>query len=905
MDQPVTVSGTARIPAIAGAKLQIHYVVSSHWDREWYLPFQGFRARLVPMLDQVLDNLRDARWTCFVMDGQVSAILDYLEIRPENRERLVAFITAGRLLIGPWFTMPDERILSGEALIRNLLRGFRESRALGVEPMRYGYICDIFGHCAQMPQIFAGMGIRHAFVWRGTNDHTHPQIFRWRAPDGSEVLTHKASEDQAYSSARYFVGQGLAESGEAWRASARTGALKWRADEDARANVPVYLLLEGRDHNVPRTGLIEELDELRRILPDAEVIHSDFLRYAAAVEPYRGGVPVVTGELVAPARDPAEWSALIQGCMSSHVPMKQANAHGEMLLTRWAEPLSAWVALLGKIPPAPGFLALAWRYQLLNHPHDTICGCSIDQVHKDQEYRYDQARLIAEEVIGTCLEKLGAKPADKAKGLALTVVSSSALAAERVVTLEVDYPSEMPAKQLGGFPDDPIPCFDVLDESGQRIDYQLHSYVRDARDQDMSGLIWGLRGAYRVRLSLRLRHDGIAARQLRMVPRERWYRLPGTQLTAPDRAENAHLTLKVLPNGALELHDKQTGRTFTDLCVFEDAGDAGDGWYHLKPVNDQRFLSTGFATGISVITDGPLVSTFRIEKRLLLPAAHDWIQRRRGDSRRELVLTLDVTLRAGARTVECALHCDNTIRDHRLRVLFASGIAGDDCFASQAFTVLRRPRGADATTSEWKENDVPERDTQGIVGVDDDHGGLAILAREGLHEAAVLADQAGTIALTLLRAFRKTVKTPSDDRSQLQRPLSFTWLIAPFTGRARPAHLWQDLIAFHGGLRVHALRSDDALAARWFARLRSGAAVLSAVKPAEDGDGIIVRVFNPTDDAVSDDLDFPQPFTSAIEVDHAEEALPGSTPIAGSSRLTLALPPQRIRTFRLRFATRV
>ncbi len=223
MNQTSTISGAPRLPA-SGSRLQIHYVVSSHWDREWYLSFQGFRFKLVHMLDQVLLHLRDDRWTCFVMDGQVAPILDYLEIRPENRNRVCELVRAGRILVGPWFTMPDERILSGEALVRNLLRGFRESRALGAEPVRYGYICDIFGHCAQTPQIFAGMGIRHAFVWRGTNDRTHPPAFRWRSPDGSEVLAYKASDDQSYSSARHFIGWGGPGLGtEAWREAARLG----------------------------------------------------------------------------------------------------------------------------------------------------------------------------------------------------------------------------------------------------------------------------------------------------------------------------------------------------------------------------------------------------------------------------------------------------------------------------------------------------------------------------------------------------------------------------------------------------------------------------------------------------------------------------------------------------------
>jgi len=897
-----TISGAEIIPVPVGSRRKIHYVVSSHWDREWYLSFQGFRYRLVQMLDRVLEHLVDPRWTTFVMDGQVVPLLDYLEIRPEQRTRLREMVASGRVLAGPWYCMPDERILSGEALVRNLLHGFRETRALGAEPMRYGYVCDIFGHCAQLPQIFVSMGINHAFVWRGTNDRSHPQIFRWRSPDGSEVLAHKASDDQSYSSARYFAfPSAAADRGESgWQAKAREGARRWWNEEVARANVPVSILLEGWDHNVPRRGLIEALEELRAEFPDAEITHSDFMRFATDLEPYRAQVPVVMGELVAPARDPAEWSAFIQGCLSSHVPNKQANTLCETLLTQWAEPLVLWASLSGHPPQAPGFLVQAWRHMLLNHPHDSICGCSIDQVHKDMEYRFDQARLIAEELILACLDQLAGSPEPAAKGLALTVLSPCPVAVERIVTLEVDYPHDMPAKQLHGFPGDPVPCFDVLDEEGRRIDYQLLSYVKKATEQDLgNGLVWGMRGAFRVRMALPLRHEGLGARSLRLAPRDRWYRATGSQLVSPHCAENAHLRLTVQPSGTLSIFDKATGRDFTDCCLFEDQADAGDGWYHVAPTDDQRFLSSGFATGISVIADGPYLTTFRIEKRMVLPEAFDWIQRRRSEARRELVIILDVSLRAGERRIECEASFDNTIRDHRLRVLFASHVLGQDSFWSQAYTCLRRRRGADPATSDWKECDVPERDTQGIVGVDDDAGGLAILAGEGLHEAAVRDDADGTIALTLMRGFRKTVRTPMDGRSQLLQPLQFRWLIVPFSRRADPARLWNELRAWHAGLRIHARKGDQPAAARWLLRQTTGAVVVTACKPAEDGKGIVVRVFNPADTAAEDDLVFLTPFTHAIEVTHAEESLPGAVALPPGAVVRVRLPAQRIASYRI------
>jgi mannosylglycerate hydrolase len=149
-------------------KQSAHVVSHFHWDREWYLPFQDYRALLVSVLDELLDLLeQDPGYRCFTLDGQTVPLEDYLAIRPEQRDRLLRQIKAGNIEIGPWFVQPDEFLLSGESLVRNLLLGFRQARAFGVEPMKVGYVPDCFGHISQLPQLFAGFGIGSAVLFRG------------------------------------------------------------------------------------------------------------------------------------------------------------------------------------------------------------------------------------------------------------------------------------------------------------------------------------------------------------------------------------------------------------------------------------------------------------------------------------------------------------------------------------------------------------------------------------------------------------------------------------------------------------------------------------------------------------------------------------------------------------------
>ncbi|MEI7837422.1 MAG: glycoside hydrolase, partial [Planctomycetota bacterium] len=171
-------------------KRTVHYTLSTHWDREWREPFQGIRYALVTLMDRVIAGLEDGRLQGpFQTDGQSILIDDYLEIRPDRRAQVERLAREGKLVVGPWYSMPDEFTVSGEALIRNLLVGRQDARAIGGEPSRAGYVPDMFGHTSQLPQIFAGFGIPVGYVWRGIN--LQQRNFIWRGADGTEMPCHK------------------------------------------------------------------------------------------------------------------------------------------------------------------------------------------------------------------------------------------------------------------------------------------------------------------------------------------------------------------------------------------------------------------------------------------------------------------------------------------------------------------------------------------------------------------------------------------------------------------------------------------------------------------------------------------------------------------------------------------
>src|SRR4051812_32959370 len=169
-----------------------HYVISTHWDREWYEPLQGYRMRLVSLLDEVFDTFeRDPPFSIFTMDGQYIPIADYLEVRPERAECVRRYVKQGRLKVGPWYVLPDEWLVSGESLIRNIQLGLRLSSKLGAPPSRAGFACDLFGHISQLPQLFQQLGIPFGYVWRGTYEREHKGHLNWQSPDGTVLPAYR------------------------------------------------------------------------------------------------------------------------------------------------------------------------------------------------------------------------------------------------------------------------------------------------------------------------------------------------------------------------------------------------------------------------------------------------------------------------------------------------------------------------------------------------------------------------------------------------------------------------------------------------------------------------------------------------------------------------------------------
>ena len=353
-----------------------HYVLSTHWDREWYQTFQDYRYRLVQLVDRVLDGWqREDLCGPFQTDGQAMVFEDYLEVRPERAEQVRQLVREGRFVVGPWYVLPDEFLVSGESLIRNLRLGRQIASDLGGKPSDAGFLCDMFGHNSQMPQILAGFGIRGGFLWRGIN-LVDQHLFRWRGADGTELPTYRFGKI-GYCSYAVQVRVANPNDPRPTEAEIETRLQAFLEEENEKTAAGPLLLFDGGDHMEWDPTAYRVLSRhLNQPGENYEIMHSSLETYLDGLTHVREEIPlVVEGELREPGlhSDGVDAQWLIPGVTSSRVRIKQANAACQSLLCQWAEPVSAFAsAVLGGLALPAG-----------------LPGCGLEMVDPEPPARFD------------------------------------------------------------------------------------------------------------------------------------------------------------------------------------------------------------------------------------------------------------------------------------------------------------------------------------------------------------------------------------------------------------------------------------------------------------------------------------------------------------------------------------
>ncbi len=851
--------------------LIFHLIAHTHWDREWYLPRAAFHARLVALLDDLLEHLRaEPEYRSFLLDGQTVLVEDYLRARPDREPVVRALVTEGRLQVGPWYVLADEQVPSGEALIHNLLLGTAHAEQLG-DRSEVLYSPDAFGHPAVWPALAREFGIRFGVLWRGLGGEPGQErdLYRWQAPDGRDVLVwHLPPEG-------YESGVGLATAGDGlageW-ARVRDGLVRRAAGR----HIPVFI---GADQHAAPRDLEHLRDRLASLEPHngVRVSRLDEFFQQAAADAGAASAPLLRGE----QRWSYRYAWTLQGVHGTRAHLKRRNSGVELALERMAEPLAALARRTS--PPDPlastrrggtragatdggrdrrAVLDLAWRTLVQCQFHDAIAGCCADPVARALETRFDEVEAYAAEVGRGALHDLVGHDPDAARepGVehtpTLVLWNPAARPREGVVIADLTwFRRDVPVGPAlpGGRPvrESPAPGpFALAGPDGaaiavQRLDARPGQERLDAArhypDVDVVDVV---RVAFRAPAA-----TGLGVLALTPAPGSgaRPLLARADAATAAARTlTNPFVKVTLEPTGALTLTDRRTSERLTGLLRLESESDAGD-TYSVCPAKRGTLVRNARPARVRTLARGPLVAA--------IEASYDL--------RGRVAVRLVVLLHADSPVVRCIMGIDNRAANHRLRARLPTRVAGVPALAGTQFGVISRPAMIVDPAAYPLETPVPTAPAQRFVAVTAGRRGLALLA-PGFFEYELTPE--GDLLFTVLRAVGQlsrgdlptrpghagwptptpAAQCPGRDRIELA--------VVPLAdGDARGDRLmqwWED--AF---LPIRGIWLRDAIAWRpapTGIALEGAGLVLSAVKPpaagagAGAGAGMILRCYNVT-----------------------------------------------------------
>ncbi|MGW4476318.1 glycoside hydrolase family 38 N-terminal domain-containing protein [Nonomuraea sp. NPDC004354] len=739
---------------------EIVVVPHTHWDREWYEPFQRFRLRLVALMDEVLDTMEREPDYHFTLDGQLACVDDYLEVRPENRDRIAALVEAGRLAIGPWQILLDEFLCSGETIVRNLELGMDRADKLG-GAMPVGYLPDMFGHTAQMPQILALAGLAQACVYRGVPASVVTDAFAWVAPDGTAVRAQYLPAGGYGNGAHLFEapGQVLARA-ETFVTTMR----RWQGEDKP------LLAMYGTDHSAPVRGLPEMVASLGARMGTL----SGYIG-AQGTE----GLPRVHGELRSHAR-----ANILPGVISVRAHVKQAMGRAERMVERYAEPLAA---LWGESWPER-FLDMAWWRLIDASGHDSVTGCGVDETAQQVAARIAEAEHLGQAVRDMVTSRLAAAVPSGA----VLVVNPSPFPRTGVVLMDVAGLDPLvdaagravPAQTLEYAPTllldeemDPRLAFTFIHGTelyGQHITgWSIADGVlvfRVAREPaaafdvaEVAAALAEAEGAVtRVRIVAEARRTVAALVDTPALGHTsvRPGRPSGPRSQAPGagprgvRAEgqvldNGLLRVEVAADGTLTLTGRD-GVTIAGAARIVEGGDVGDTYNHAPPAADLLVLAPE-SVEVSLVCSGPLVAALDVHRGYAWPRGTDVTEAdgpadplpaaARTAAVEHVTVATRVELRAGEPFVRLHVEFDNRCADHRVRLHVPLAEPAAASFAEGQFAVVERAPTAEGGCGETP---LPTFPASSWVAA----GGVAALL-EHVTEYELVDDE---LALTLLRS---------------------------------------------------------------------------------------------------------------------------------------------------------
>ncbi|MDO4779152.1 MAG: glycoside hydrolase family 38 C-terminal domain-containing protein [Tissierellia bacterium] len=761
----------------------VHVISHSHWDREWYLPLINHQMRLVDLIDGIIEASKDNKFVSFQMDGQFLPIEDYLNIKPQNREIVYKLIREGKIIVGPWYILQDSFLTSGESNVRNLEIGIRKSKELGV-PAMIGYFPDTFGNIGQAPQILKKANIHNAYFGRGVKatgfanvvfeDYTSKNSeMYWKSPDGSKVLSVLFAN-------WYCNGVDMPSDPQLLK----NYLDRKISDMEKFASTRHLLLMNGCDHSPVQKNIGEIISTANSLYDEYEFIHSNLEDYYKAVnsEVNPENLNVIEGELRSQTTD--GWGTL-QGTSSSRYDLKYMNKNVEMRLEEVIQPLYT-MFFEPKDYPAEK-IDFIYRHLLSNHPHDSICGCSIDSVHNGNVRRFkdclealDYLELEAKNYLRSNLEN------NYEEDYVFTVINTTPYHQRKEAKVLIDYDKRM---WTGAEYKEIVKELEKVKISNLQVIDDKKSYETYIKDLGVNFGYELPKSSFRkpyysrqILVKFMCELDPFERRIFRLKEMPDY--IGKANLIDTNVLETDYFKIRVENNATLTILDKRNNKEYRNVLMLEDSGDIGNEYIY-KQSSDNEVIKSSRMLGFSVEEETTKRYTIRIKESITVPESADisldkeqkdlvdirYRKSKRSDKTKELTVYKKISIDKLTPTIKIRLELENNVKDHRLRLLFGHDLNTENVWAESIFEVVKRPANPPKT---WTNPDYSQNLNR-FVQMKDEQGGFTV-STIGVQE---YENKEEGLYLTLFRAVGEMGDWgyfPTKD-SQMQIPMRFNFFL--------------------------------------------------------------------------------------------------------------------------------
>lgn len=833
-------------------KTKVHIIPHSHWDKEWYFTSSRSKIYLIKHIKEVLDVLENKEdFGFFLMDAQSSLIEDYLKYCPSDEERLKKLISEKRFLTGPWNTQTDQLVISQESVVRNLYYGIDYADKMG-HSMPIGYAPDIFGQGGNMPQIYRHFGIDKFLFWRGVADSRLKQTeFIWEGDDGTQMLAVQIPFG-------YYYGANIPEADEEiiHYLDEKISAL-----ENKASTRHVYFP-NGLDQAPVRKNLPELVKKFNRLNSEREYIIDSPENFMAEIEKDCQNLPIIHGELTE-----GKNSRIHKSIFSSRADLKQANNKIENFIVNILEPVLSISYSLGNRYPHEE-LAEIWKLMFANAAHDSIGACNSDSTNRDIASRYKIAQDMSENLLDLNMRLISRKT-DHNSDFSFNIFNP--LPYERKCVTE--FTAYIPEDDFRIFDLDGKELKYVIKEKTELTDYVLsqHIYLNPSKKAYMPEKV------YKAKILVEtgsVPAMGYTQFYIDMAKREKQKVEKEYQINEIEN-EFYHITFEA--NNTLTIKDKKSDKIYRNQMIFEENGDDGDSYNYSPPRKDMVIRSSDLQNTKS---EGTKVYKSDVENvlklQLNMKVPKDLESRSKGINSENFRLNIEVSLRKNDDLVRFSVKADNQVLSHRLCVCFDTEIAGKFSTADQLFGIVQRPVYLPEMKiwekEEWQETPVSIEPMQSFVSLHDENHGTAVIT-EGVREYEIIGKKYDTIRLTLFRTFSHMGKTDLLYRpgrasgesiietpdAQLLGEFDFSFALTFFEGSFDNAHIAKkakeyltpmpvyQFSEFLNGRLIYVYCDEEKTLPQKYSMFsyKDTEAVMSAFKKAENGDGYIIRYFNP------------------------------------------------------------